>query len=373
MKSVGLYIHIPFCRGKCSYCSFVSSVKDEGYIARYTTALRRELEYVLSKEMKVDTLYIGGGTPSAIGSEEIERIVDTIKKHSVYAPREFTIECNPESIDDEKLAVYKRVGASRISVGVQSLSDRVLKSVGRLHDSKTAIEAVSKAVKYGFDVSVDMILGLPGSTFEDIDTFVDTFSDIGVDHISAYALKVEEGTCLFKEVESGKTVILDDDAMADQYDRLQEKALSCGYRRYEVSNFAKENKESLHNMKYWEMDEYIGIGASAHSYFASKRYYNVDDVDRYIENVENGIFIEEKEEDVVADTLFEETLMLGLRLEKGVALLKLDDLIGGSFVDKYRGRIDKARGFIDISNGRIAIKPTYMPVMNSIIIKLLYD
>lgn len=373
MKKVGLYIHIPFCKGKCSYCSFISLVKGNDYIDRYLKALERELEIVLDDNIAVDTLYIGGGTPSVVSVEQIGKIVDTIKKSCVYVPREFTVECNPESIDRTKLLKYRDIGVTRISVGVQSLNDSVLRSIGRLHDSKKAINVVADALNIGFDVSVDMILGLPDSTIQDIDCFVDTFCKMGVQHISAYGLKVEEGTRLFRDVERGKIVIPDEDAEADQYDYLEKKLRSLGYNRYEVSNFSLPNKESIHNTKYWEMDEYIGVGASAHSFFDSKRYYNTSDVDKYIESLVRGDLLQEEEEKVDENALFEETVMLGLRLEKGISIDKLNRLICGDFLEKYSLRIERVKDFINIDNGRIKIKPIYMHIMNSIIIKLLYD
>ena len=371
MKRVGVYIHIPFCKSKCAYCNFTSMHCNEVVQKRYVEALTREIADTLNNNYEVETLYIGGGTPSILDAGSIEKIVNSVRNNSTYKPSEVTIECNPDSIEESKLLAYKRLGINRISIGVQSLNDDILHLIGRIHTASEAITKVKLAVSFGFNTSVDMILGLPNSTFEDIKYFVDTFSDIGVNHISAYSLSVEEGTRLHEMVERGEVIIPSDDEDIDEYEFAYNLMKNRDYNRYEVSNFAKSGSESRHNNKYWLMEDYIGFGVASHSLLDGVRYYNTNDIEEYIENMHSHNIQHILEEKLSRDDLLEETIMLGLRLERGVEIAKIDDIIHDDFLMIYRNKLEKVSPYINIHDGYLAIKPEYMNVMNSIIIEIL--
>ena len=372
MSKIGVYIHIPFCVSKCAYCAFTSFRCDNATIDAYIDALIAEIESTLNADDIIDTLYIGGGTPSILRHEDIRRIVDSVKRRATWMPREVTIECNPESLTREKIEAYKDIGITRISIGVQSLDDDILHTIGRVHSSNEAIDKVRLAVETGMNTSVDMILGLPNSTLDDITHCVETFSDIGVQHISSYSLGVEPGTRLADMVDNGEVTLPSEDETVDQYEWAYRCLAEHGYHRYEVSNFARRGYESIHNTKYWTMDEYVGLGLASHSYSHGKRYYNTSNMSEYLTNMSSGKSVRTLDEILNKDDIFEETLMLGMRLEKGVSIDVLDGILGESFVSKYKRNLAKVREYTTIYRGRLAIKPEYMNVMNTIIGDILF-
>ncbi|MDE7373490.1 MAG: radical SAM family heme chaperone HemW, partial [Clostridia bacterium] len=249
-----IYIHVPFCKSKCQYCDFNSCAgADEGVVFSYLAALNREIRFAgeTYNKAKIDTVYIGGGTPSMLDSNKITSMCRVLgESFDLSQVREFTIECNPESIDENKLLAYREAGINRISIGVQSLNDRNLKSVGRLHDSAHAIEKIKLASKYFDNVSCDIIVGLPYDTDETVREEIETLAPL-VQHLSVYALTLEEGTPLAKRVEEGRVILPNDDEVADMLDIAESVLDKFGLKKYEVSNFARDGRESKHNMGYW--------------------------------------------------------------------------------------------------------------------------
>lgn len=303
-------------------------------ILRYLTALNKEIELASSKYRKacIDTVYIGGGTPSALDGELVASLCDTLKKcFDLSSVKEWSIECNPESITDDKLAIYKSCGINRLSVGVQSLDDRNLKAVGRIHDSKIAIEKLCLASDYFDNLSCDLIIGLPFDDDNSIKNEVATLAPL-VKHLSMYELIVEDGTPLKDMVESGQIKLPSDDEVQTLFEIAMEEASKFGFERYEVSNFARKGYMSLHNYGYWTREEYLGFGADAHSLVKTedggqslkpqKRFADVKDVLQYTKNIENADNFDDIER-VDVELLDEkdvknERIMLGLRTTKGV-------------------------------------------------------
>ncbi len=358
-QSTGLYIHIPFCRSRCSYCGFVSCVNIER-ANDYVNALTSEI----SQRVKgnIDSIYVGGGTPSVLPAGLLGKIFSAVrKKADISKDCEITCEANPDSCTSEFLSEATDCGVNRISLGVQSLNDDILRAIGRRHTARVACDAVRLVLKHGINnVSCDMILGLPEQTENDVVDTVNAFADLGVKHVSAYALSVEKGTAMY---ESGYKP--DDDFAADLYDVAYSELKSRGYGRYEVSNFCVDGYFSRHNMKYWTRKPYIGVGAAAHSFYGGARSYNTSDISAY----SNGKTTEQTEL-VDGRQAFEEYVMLGLRTSDGINVDDYFDM--GAPADKYREieRLVK-EGFIKIADKRISLTERAFYVMNEIILRLI--
>ncbi|MCM1305801.1 MAG: radical SAM family heme chaperone HemW [Bacteroides sp.] len=372
-----IYIHLPFCKSKCRYCDFNSLAgADEGTVFSYLAALNREIRFAgeAYSKAKIDTVYIGGGTPSMLDAKRIASIRRALdESFDLSTVREFTIECNPESIDADKLAAYREVGINRISIGVQSLNDRNLKSVGRLHDSAQAIEKIKLANEYFDNVSCDIIVGLPYDTEEIVKDEALTLAPL-VRHMSVYALTLEKGTPLAERVDEGRVLLPSDDEVADMLEIVESALSSSGLDKYEVSNFAREGRESLHNFGYWSGEEYLGFGAGAHSYIKTSdgqkplnahiRFAHPKDINAYIAGINcAGAFmgIPRAEMNVLSEKdVFNERIMLGLRTVRGVESSYLD------------GRIpDELKGYFITRDGYTSLTRAGMAVMNSILVRIM--
>ncbi len=320
-KTLGIYIHIPFCRSRCLYCDFCSSTRREGDIARYEAALRRHIrEYAPQLDgYVIDSVYFGGGTPSIFGASRLIAVLDELKRRGhVLRSAEISLEANPDSVIKSDFVRLRKAGFNRVSLGVQSSIDDELRELGRVHsfaDAETAVEAVRGA---GFaNVSIDMMYGLPNQLVEDwSDSLVKALS-LKPDHISCYGLKIEEGTPFY--IFRDSPLLPDDDAQADMYLYTVDALSRFGYRQYEISNFSKRGMQSRHNLKYWTGGEYIGLGASAHSFIGSERYAIVSDLDKYMEGMESGENVIETSETVSGFDLAAEYLMLRLRTTHGIS------------------------------------------------------
>lgn len=367
MSAAGIYVHIPFCRSKCAYCDFVSICEGEEKQRLYVDALLREINTGRKiYDGVADTLYIGGGTPSCLYEGAVESIVKALKDSFDLRLREFTVECNPDTFTEAKAEELKAAGVTRISLGVQSLDDAVLKKAGRRHDAATAEYAVRLAVKSGFDVSADLMLGLEGQSADDVKAFVGFVSAEGVKHVSAYMLKVESGTPLARAVADGLVLPSDDDC-AELYDVAVKALGEEGFSRYETSNFCKDGKKCLHNLKYWTLCDYLAFGVSAHGKTGALRYYNADDVDDYIRSVAAGTHEYMTEEVLTRDEEPKEYLMLGLRLEDGVDVREIEKRYRTDFGSRFADGLAKAKKYVDYDGSRLKIKPGYALVANSVI------
>lgn len=286
----GIYIHIPFCKQRCRYCSFFSSTNEEKkreYIDALCKELRMRKNYT---ESNVDTIYIGGGTPSTLQKDDFEKIFATIGENfCVKEGAEITLEANPDDLSRDYLAMLRSLPFNRLSMGVQSFDDALLKMLGRRHDSARAKEAFGDARAAGFDnISIDLMFALPGSTPESWSNDLKNAIELRPEHISAYNLTYEEGTALYKAAQSGSIVPLDEEGNLQQFTMLIEALEAAGYCHYEISNFARPGRESRHNSSYWHNVPYLGCGAAAHSYDGVSRQWNVADIALYIRGIKDG-------------------------------------------------------------------------------------
>lgn len=363
---LAVYIHIPFCESKCLYCAFSSFVSDKDQKERYIQKLISEIEnFSAEKKREIDSVYIGGGTPSILEIPHIQRVFDAVKDNFILKPNaEFTIEANPCSLSEEKLACYKQNGVNRISIGVQSLEDEKLKFIGRAHNSQMAKDAIKMAKKYIDNVSCDLLIGLKDMEMQAFLDQVDVLQQLGVKHISAYMLQVEEGTPLAKMAEKDEKLLPEDDECVDVYDALAEKLQGLGYERYEVSNFALKGYESHHNYKYWTGGEYVGFGLGAHSFLNGVRMANASSFEGFY-NGQLSTF-----EKLTEGQKLEEHIMLGLRCRAGISKIVMksfgyDILTNQDYQDFIKQGVLQERGDL------ITLNPKYYGISNYVIVKLL--
>lgn len=323
MDKIGLYVHIPFCERKCPYCDFYSVRLDENLLDRYIETVCLEMESYKEKDVAADTLYFGGGTPGLMSPRHAEKVIE--KAREVFSlDGEITLEANPHSMDREKLVGMKNAGINRLSFGVQSMTDGELNALGRLHDVQKAKETVFLAKECGFDnISCDLMLGVPYQTKTSALYSIEEMAKLPITHISAYMLKVEEGTRYFENPILENCV--GEDELSEIYLSAVESLGKKGFSQYEISNFAKKGFESRHNLKYWQCEEYLGFGAAAHSFFEGKRFFHKPDLAQYIES--GGKNIEISDDNAGGA---DEYIMLGLRLKKGISLNKLEEKFGVS-------------------------------------------
>lgn len=367
MENLGIYIHIPFCIAKCPYCDFYSVIFQEQTADDYCKQMIRALSNVPGQGRKVDSVYFGGGTPVLLG-ERLVYILNAVREHfDLTEDCEVTLEANPAAMSFSQLQTLYQGGFNRISMGVQSASDTELARLGRLHSFEQAKQSVMMAQQAGFEnVSVDLMLGTPGQNEQSVDRFIQTFSDSGVQHISGYLLKIEPGTPFARQ--HIEKVCPDEETSADLYLHTIEQMERHGFLQYEVSNFAKPGFESRHNLKYWNCEEYLGIGPAAHSFLDGKRFYFERDLKGFLqaENV-----WELTKSDGEGGDLFE-YLMLRLRLVKGVKLSELHDRFGEQ-TQPIAGRAAflQKHGLLLFDGERISLTPKGFLISNSIIVDLL--
>ena len=334
-KHLGVYVHIPFCASKCGYCDFYSLSGCEKRMGPYQAALLRHIEESRGTMAPyyIDTLYFGGGTPSFYGARRIAELFNALKQSAkVLKSAEVTVECNPDSIHRRELAVLRREGVNRISLGVQTASDDLLKIIGRRHNFTQVKNAVRAIRAEGFhNLSMDLIYGLPIQTKNDWADSLSRVLDLGPEHISCYGLKLEEGTPMHEKY-SGSPVIPSDDEQADMYLFAVETLERYGYRQYEISNFARPGFESRHNMKYWDLDDYIGFGPGAHSCMDNTRYSYIRDMDAYIRAMDrDGADILEEYERLDELERAAEYIMLGMRRAIGISREEYSRVYRSSF------------------------------------------
>jgi oxygen-independent coproporphyrinogen-3 oxidase len=311
---LGLYLHLPFCRVHCTYCPFAIST-DISQMEAYVGALLREID-ARGDGAAVDSVYLGGGTPSRTSLDALERVFARLRERFAIADgAEISMEANPEDVSAASIAAWRELGVNRISIGVQSFDDGELRAIGRIHDRARAMEAIRLASSSGVRTNLDLILGLPGQTAQSFRETLDVATDLGAGHISLYMLDLEEKTPLQVQVERGRVVLPEDDAVADLYLEAVTRLGERGLEQYEVSNFARPGEECRHNLRYWSRGEYHGFGLGAHSFIGERRFANTRDIRRYIESSPNaGDFSESLGEGEAR----RETLFLRLRRTSGI-------------------------------------------------------
>lgn len=354
-KQIGLYIHIPFCKQKCSYCDFCSYANKESFVKRYMQCVLKEIIEVGSNNKTdfengkddlflVKTIYIGGGTPSLIDSKYITRVIEDIKLNfEVDEKAEITIEVNPGTVTLEKLEDYYKAGINRLSIGLQSTHEHLLKEIGRIHTYLDFIDTYRFARDAGFkNINVDLMIGLPNQTLEEVQDSIEEIVSMEPEHISVYSLILEENTPLFKKVEEGLE-LPDEELERKMYWAVKQTLEQNGYIHYEISNFAKKGYESKHNLDCWNQKEYIGIGIAAHSYTNGIRYSNIENLEQYIknyeeDNTEENLVFHEKQD---MESMQKEYMLLGLRKIEGVGIQEFKIKFVANPVFLYHAQLEK--------------------------------
>ena len=377
MKDLGLYIHIPFCKEKCNYCDFYSLPKcADSLILEYSDAIAShiERESVELKDYEITTIFIGGGTPSHIDEGSLGRIIKAVKKHlRVSENAEITIEANPGTLTREKLQSYLENGINRLSIGLQSLCDKELAILGRIHSVKDFFDSYNLAREVGFkNISVDIMYGLPSQNTEVLLETLRQVCMISPEHISAYCLKIEENTPFYKIKD--KLTIPNDEEEHQMYIAICNYLAKNGYTQYEISNFAREGFESRHNLKYWLFEEYIGFGPAAHSFINGKRYFYESDIRKYIKSLKDENKAPQKlydEETEILQNSREEYVMLRMRLGCGVDLLEYSQKFGSDFEKDFPKIKDYYGEYVKKEDDSVHFTPDGFFVSNHILSKVL--
>ena len=363
-----IYIHIPFCERKCNYCAFNSKIGGAAEKSFYVDALIKEIN-LRGDFSEVETIYFGGGTPTTLNLAQLEKIICAVDKNFRVDKRsEITIEANPGTVDENYLRGLRALGFNRLSLGIQSFDDGLLKILGRIHDSQAAIETVELAKKFFSNVSVDLMYGLPCQTLDNLRRDLERVKNLDVAHVSIYGLEVEEGTKFFELAREGKLNLPAENICADMYDLITETLPTFGYRRYEISNFAQKNFESRHNVGYWTGKKYFGFGAGAHSFDGELRTSNVRDVATYTKKICAGENVSEVEEVVTRRAAMEEFCFLGLRMIDGISAQRFEKIFGAKIFDVFGAVIDKNRrdGLLIVDGDKIFLTARGLALGNEV-------
>ncbi|HEU5163184.1 MAG TPA: radical SAM family heme chaperone HemW [Thermoanaerobaculia bacterium] len=364
----GIYVHLPFCRVKCSYCAFAVST-DLRLEDAYGEALLREIERRAPRGAPADTLFWGGGTPSRSAFAWLARFDGAIRDRFALAPdAEVTLEANPEDVDARSIAAWSALGVNRLSIGVQSLHEDELRPLGRIHGRARALEALDAAVASGLRTSADLILGLPGQTVASCLETVDGVLRAGVGHLSMYMLDLEPGSALESRVARGVVELPDDEDVAAMYLAAIERAAAAGLEQYEISNFAREGERSTHNLRYWERRSYAGFGAGAHSFEGATRKGNTKDVRGYIDAIGRGEEPVVMIEDLDARAVAHERIFLALRRTEGIGYPDLIEWADGD----GRGWCERGmeQGWLEMIGERIRFTPRGFLVSSELVAQL---
>ena len=373
----GVYVHIPFCRTKCTYCAFVSGDFDESLSARYMPALETEIRSagIAAGRPRVDSVFFGGGTPSLLPPDELVRIVDRIRESFDVAPdAEITVEMNPGTLTPGKLEAYRKAGVNRASVGVQSFDNEELESIGRVHDADEARAAVAMLRAAGFDnLSLDLIAGLPVQKIETWRRNLESAIALDPDHLSLYLLELHPGTKLARDVEAGRVVRPDDDVAAEMYDEMVDRLAGAGFVQYEISNFAKSlpdgsDRRSRHNEKYWLDADYFGFGVSAHGYLNGERRSNVRSIAGYADAIEDTGDATHERTQLDARDRAAEAAFLGLRRTAGIDLERFEERYGINLIQAFAEGLDPLleAGLLDASDGRLRLTRSGLLLSNEV-------
>lgn len=375
MKETAIYIHIPFCDHKCIYCDFYSIVSYEN-VSSYLIALKKEIDFYAGKystDRKIISIFFGGGTPSFMEPEYIAEIIQHLKKNfHLDDNAEITLETNPGTVSKEKLKKFREIGINRISIGIQSFDEDELKFLTRIHNSKTAIKTVHDAADSGFDnISIDLIFNLPKQTKEIWCSNLEQAIQLPIKHISTYSLILEHGTILNKMVIDGKVKMQSEDYDADLYEFTIDFLTRHGFNQYEVSNFARDGKECVHNNAYWRYKDYLSFGTSAHSFVNGKRWWNYSALNFYNRAVElkgNAVVGEEL---LLRSEMLDEYVMLALR-SKGLDLMELKNLFGGNWFEQNKNFLNQLEeeNFLIKKNELLSFTPKGYAICDEILTKL---
>lgn len=341
MKEIALYIHIPFCKQKCFYCDFPSYACKDKLMESYVDALCIEIKDKC-KNYIIKTLFIGGGTPSYLDHNSLRKLMNTISELRFTEDAEKTIECNPGTVSKEKFEIIRKGGINRLSFGLQTTNNELLKSIGRIHTFESFKENYFLARSLGFEnINIDMMFGLPKQSVEEFIKGLREIVELKPEHISSYSLIIEEGTAFYNLYEKDKLEVPSEEEERDMYREGKKFLEKNGYKQYEISNFSKEGKECRHNEVYWMCEEYLGVGVSASSFIDEKRVKNIDSIEEYIENINQGKSIVEEEYENTREDDIEEFMFMGLRMNVGISEKKFKEKFGVDVDSIYKNVINK--------------------------------
>ena len=367
-KELSLYIHIPFCKQKCFYCDFPSYASIDYLKSDYVEALCKEIEEKAIK-YKIKSIFIGGGTPSYLETEEISKILNSINKLDLSEDIEFTMECNPGALKEEKLRAMLNGGVNRISMGLQAVQNSLLKDIGRIHSFKQFEENFNLARQIGFkNINVDLMFGLPNQKVEEWKESLETIARMNPEHISAYSLIIEEGTAFYKLWERNKLILPSEEEEREMYVITKNILKNYGYHQYEISNYSKVGSECYHNKVYWKSDEYLGLGSASTSFIDGKRIKNIENVKDYIDKINSG---EDVIDDIYVNTLednMEEFVFMGLRMIEGINVNEFNKRFGVTIEGIYKEVIDKNinKKLLVLENDRLRLTEKGIELSNSV-------
>jgi putative oxygen-independent coproporphyrinogen III oxidase len=352
------YIHIPFCEHICHYCDFNKVFMQGQPVDEYLEMLGQEMRQRVNKNNELDTIFVGGGTPTALSAKQLEKLCREINENLPFSQGEFTFEANPGDLKEDKLRVLKEHGVNRLSFGVQSFNDELLKGIGRSHKSKDVYSSVESAQKVGFtNISIDLIYSLPKQTEEDFRDTLKKALELELPHYSAYSLIVEPKTVFYNLMRKGKLSLPSQEQEAAMYEVLIETMEKYGINQYEISNFAKAGYESKHNLVYWDNNEYYGLGAGAHGYINGVRYSNFGPLKKYMEPIAAGKVPTIQEHSVTREEMMEEEMFLGLRKTEGVSKSVFIEKFGCPIESVFQSSLEEMqnRKLLLVDDERVAL------------------
>ncbi|KHE71191.1 radical SAM family heme chaperone HemW [Halobacillus sp. BBL2006] len=378
MNIPSAYIHIPFCQQICHYCDFTKFFYNERLADEYLVALEKEIHtYIPEGKAHLKTIFVGGGTPTAVNHKQLEKLLKMIDDHfDIASCEEYTFEANPGDLDLEKVKLLKAYGVNRISLGVQVFDDHMLEKIGRVHRVKDVYTNIDRLLQVGLsNVSIDLMYALPGQTVDDFERTIDEAMQFGLPHYSSYSLQIEPKTVFYQRYKKGTLVKPPEEDEAEMYELLQKKLADNGVVQYEISNFAKPGFESKHNLTYWNNEYYYGIGAGAHGYMPGKRTINIRPLPAYVKQaMENGKPILH-EEPVGVKEQMEEEMFLGLRKAEGVSSIKFEQKFGRPVKSVFGDALPslKGRGLIIEDRGQIRLTDRGRILGNEVFREFLID
>ncbi|MHB8171735.1 MAG: radical SAM family heme chaperone HemW [Thermincolia bacterium] len=374
LLSYGLYIHIPFCIRKCNYCDFVSFPGGEAQIEQYLQALQEEMALVSAQmapeEKRLATIFVGGGTPTCLNPYQLGNIMASIREYFSWPTDiEVTVEANPGTLTPEKLEQLRRQGVNRLSIGVQAFQDDLLTRLGRIHRKEDVIKGVAMAKSAGFaNLNLDLIYSIPGQTIAQWRESLERVVDLGIEHIAAYSLKIEEGTPFHAALIKGNLTPCEEELELEMYLYTIDFLKSQGFCHYEISNFALLGKESRHNMIYWQNQSYIGLGPGAHSCWRNQRTANPNTMEEYLDSLSAGELPARVEEIITQEIAMAETMFLGLRLIEGIDLDAFEGRFGVRAENVFRRSIEEltVKGLVALTGKGLFLTPKGLPLANQV-------
>jgi len=375
MVKLALYLHLPFCRQRCRYCSFISTAGRTAEMPAYVRALVSDIGLRRRVGAQIETVYFGGGTPSLLESSQVGEILDAIRaNYAITDNAEVTLEVNPGTVNGTYLRLLREKGINRLSLGIQSLDEDELRLLGRQHSVLEAVDAVHQARTAGFDnLSLDFIYGVPRRDIEKWMAILQKIVGLGAEHLSLYALSLEEGTALAEAVRSGEVMPPDQDVVAQEYELAGDMLERAGYRQYEISNWARPGYESRHNLTYWTGGDYLGLGCGAHSFLNGTRYAGTDSLDEYLETLGAGRLVRQVADSLTPRMALGEAVMLGLRLNVGVMADDIRARFGIDLQEHFKTEIAElvALGLLEEDKRRLRLTPRGRLLGNEVFIRFL--